>query len=112
MLAATTLLVDAPMGLLVPVAFITTVVTMSTNGLAFTATGEIASAERAGAAMGLQTTLLFISGAVATVVFGAVAAGLGWRAGFSLLAITALGGSLLLSPLTRLERLGWTAEPA
>jgi sugar phosphate permease len=112
MLAVTTLLVDAPIGLLVPVALITTVVTMSTNGLAFTATGEIASAERAGAAMGLQTTLLFISGAVATVVFGAIAAGLGWRAGFSFLAITALGGSLLLSPLTRLERLGWTAEPA
>jgi sugar phosphate permease len=112
MLALMTLLVDAPFGLLVPVAFATTVATMSTNGLAFTATGEIASVERAGIAMGLQTTFLFISGAVGTVVFGAIAAGLGWRAGFSFLAIAAIAGFLLLSPLTRLERMGWTPEPA
>jgi hypothetical protein len=41
------------------------VVSMSSNGLAFTATGEIAGQARAGSAMGLQNTALFTSGKVA-----------------------------------------------
>ena len=52
LLLASALLVDAPLALLVPVLALTTVINMSTNGLAFTATGEMAGLERAGAAMG------------------------------------------------------------
>jgi sugar phosphate permease len=109
LLVATALLVEAPLWVLVPVLVVTTVVCMSTNGLAFTATGELAGAERAGVAMGFQNTWLFISGALGPILFGAVVTALNWSAGFVLVAVLALGGWLLLAPLARQERAGWVA---
>lgn len=110
LLGLSALLVEAPLALLVPVLLLTTVVCMSTNGLAFTATGELAGAERAGVAMGFQNTWLFISGAVAPIAFGAVAAALGWSAGFGLMCALAFAGWLLLAPLRRHERAGWVTR--
>ena len=110
LLALTALLVEAPLTLLVPLLVITTVVCMSTNGLAFTATGELAGAERAGVAMGFQNTWLFISGALAPIAFGAVVSALTWGAGFALVCVLAFGGWLLLSPLARHEQTGWLAQ--
>ncbi len=107
LLALSAVLVDAPIALLVPVLLITTVVNMSTNGLAFTATGELAGVERAGAAMGFQNTFLFVSGTVAPIAFGAAVTWLGWRFGFALLAAAGLAGWLLLAPLSSVERAGW-----
>ncbi len=112
LLAATGLLVDAPLGLLVPVIAAATVVNMSTNGLAFTATGELAGMERAATAMGFQNTFLFISGTAAPIAFGAIAALGGWRAGFSFLVVTALAGWLVLTPLIAAERRGWEPTAA
>lgn len=109
LLAATALLVEAPLGVLVPLLVVTTVVCMSTNGLAFTATGELAGAERAGVAMGFQNTWLFISGALGPIAFGAVVAAVNWSAGFLLVAALAIGGWLLLAPLARQEQAGWAA---
>jgi len=82
--------VEAPLPLLVPLLVITTVVCMSTNGLAFTATGELARADRAGVAMGFQNTWLFISGALAPIAFGAVVSALTWGAGFALVCVLAV----------------------
>jgi sugar phosphate permease len=112
LLALSALLVDAPIAFLVPVLLLTTVVNMSTNGLAFTATGELAGVDRAGAAMGFQNTFLFVSGTVAPVAFGAAVTWLGWRFGFAVLAAAGLGGWLLLAPLTAIERAGWRATAA
>jgi sugar phosphate permease len=62
--ALTAALADGPAALLLPVIVVTGVVSMSSNGLAFTATGEIAGQARAGSAMGLQNTALFTAGKV------------------------------------------------
>jgi sugar phosphate permease len=107
LLAATAVLVEGPLWVLVPLLVVTTVVCMSTNGLAFTATGELAGAERAGVAMGFQNTWLFISGALGPILFGAVVTALSWSAGFVLVALLAFGGWALLAPLARQERAGW-----
>ncbi len=107
LLAMCAVLVQAPLVVLVPILLLTTVVNMSTNGLAFTATGELAGVQRAGAAMGFQNTFLFVSGTIAPIAFGAAVTGLGWRFGFALLAAAGLAGWFLLAPLTRVERAGW-----
>jgi MFS family permease len=114
--AMTAALAEGPSALLLPVIVLTGVVSMSSNGLAFTATGEIAGQARAGSAMGLQNTALFTAGAIAPVVFGAIAEHIGWAAGFALMAILAAAGWRLLAPLDPAERAGWrhgaTARPA
>lgn len=107
LLAALALLTEAPLVALIPVAVAATVVNMSTNGLAFTATGELAGPARAGTAMGFQNTLLFVSGTIAPIAFGAAVTAWGWRAGFLLLVATALAGWALLSPLVGEEARAW-----
>jgi dipeptide/tripeptide permease len=48
-----------------------------------------------------------VVGAIAPVVFGAVAEHVGWLAGFALLALLAAAGWRLLAPLQAQERHGW-----
>jgi MFS family permease len=105
--ALTAAVADGPAVLLLPVLVITGVVSMSSNGLAFTATGEIAGQARAGTAMGLQNTALFASGAIAPIVFGAIAEHVAWPAAYALLAVLALAGWRMLAPLAPAERAGW-----
>ena len=105
--ALTAVVADGPAALLLPVLVVTGVVSMSSNGLAFTATGEIAGQARAGSAMGLQNTALFASGAVAPIVFGAIAEHVAWPAAYALLAVLALAGWRMLAPLVPAERAGW-----
>jgi sugar phosphate permease len=114
--ALTAVLADGPAALLLPVIVVTGVVSMSSNGLAFTATGEIAGQARAGTAMGMQNTALFAAGVIAPIGFGAIAEHVGWPAGFAVLALLAAAGWRLLRPLAPAERRGWrttpTAQPA
>jgi sugar phosphate permease len=107
--ALTAAVADGPAALVLPVVIVTGVVSMSSNGLAFTATGEIAGQARAGSAMGLQNTALFASGAVAPIVFGAIAEHVAWPAAYALLAMLALAGWRMLAPLAPAERAGWRA---
>jgi MFS family permease len=107
LLTLTATLLDFPLVVVVPLLTVTTVIMMSTNGLAFTAIGEIAGKHRAGTAMGLQNTALFASGAIAPTLFGAFVDLAGWRWGFAGLALLALAGWLLLRPLIAQERQGW-----
>jgi sugar phosphate permease len=109
--ALTAVLADGPAALLLPVIVVTGVVSMSSNGLAFTATGEIAGQARAGIAMGMQNTALFAAGVVAPIGFGAIAEHVGWPAGFAVLALLAAAGWRLLRPLAPAERRGWRATP-
>jgi MFS family permease len=110
--ALTAALADGPAALLLPVLIVTGVVSMSSNGLAFTATGEIAGQARAGTAMGMQNTALFAAGAIAPVCFGAIAEHIGWPAGFAVLALLAALGWRLLAPLAPAERHGWRRAAA
>src|SRR5438309_229799 len=107
-LAAVALLADAPAWLLVPLLLVTGIVSMSSNGLGFTATGEIAGHARAATAMGFQNTALFVTGTVAPIGFGVLVTVAGWPAGFAALALLAAAGWLVLRPLERLEEGGWT----
>jgi sugar phosphate permease len=109
-LVAVALFADAPVWLLVPLLLVTGIVSMSSNGLGFTATGEIAGHARAATAMGFQNTALFVTGTIAPIGFGALVTVAGWQAGFAALAFLAAAGWLVLRPLERLERVGWTGS--
>jgi sugar phosphate permease len=103
---------EVPVPLLLPVLLLTTAVSMSSNGLSFTATGEIAGLQRAATAMGFQNTVLFASGVVAPIAFAAVVSGAGWPAGFLLLGVLAIAGWVVLRPLQAQESAGWRARQA
>jgi sugar phosphate permease len=75
---------------------LTTTVAMSWNGLSFAAVGEIAGLRRAGAAMGLQNTALYVAGATVPAAFGFVVEVLGWAGALATLSILALAGWSIL----------------
>lgn len=88
----TTLLVDAPLALLVPALVLAGALSMSWNGLSFAAAAELAGYARSGAAIGLQQTLLNGPGAIMPGAFGVLVAATSWRAGFALVALFPLAG--------------------
>ncbi|GAC1659168.1 MAG: MFS transporter [Candidatus Dormibacteraceae bacterium] len=110
-LAAVALLADAPALILVPALLVAGVISMSSNGLGFTATGEIAGQARAATAMGFQNTTLFVTGTVAPIGFAAIVSLAGWQVGFAVLAGLAVAGWVILRPLERLEAAGWVSSP-
>ena len=97
--AATGLLADAPLALLVPVLLAAGVLAMSWNGLAFTATAEISGIDRAGTAIGLQQTVMRLVSAGAGVGFGALVATTSWSLGFVLLSLLPFAGWWIMRPL-------------
>jgi MFS family permease len=97
--AATALLADAPLVVLVPVLLAAGIVAMSWNGLAFTATAEISGRDRAGTAIGLQQTVMRGLSAGAGIGFGALVAATSWPAAFALLAVLPLAGWWVMRPL-------------
>jgi sugar phosphate permease len=99
LVALMALLVGAPDVLLYPVLLLAAVSTMSWNGLAFTAAGEIAGLARAGTAMSMQNTMLAVGGALTPVVFGAVVEATSWTLAFGLLALAPLVALAVLAPL-------------
>jgi sugar phosphate permease len=84
--------VRAPLAAVVPVLVITGALAMSWNGLAFTAVAELAGGARAGAAIGIQQTVLNASAALLPPTFGAIVGAAGWTVGFALVALGPLGG--------------------
>lgn len=82
------------------------ILAMSGNGVSFAAAAELAGLDRAGTALGLQNTVLFVAVAIAPPAFGAAVAGLGWTAAFALVAVLPLLGAAVLSPLAARERGG------
>jgi sugar phosphate permease len=103
---------EAPLPLLVPVLLLTTVLSMSSNGLAFTATGEIAGLARSATAMGFQNTALFVTGVLGPIAFAAVVSRFGWPPAFAFLALLAAAGWVVLRPLVGQEAQGWQAAKA
>ena len=80
---AVSVLVDAPLALLVPAVVVCGVLGLSWNGLSFTAAAETAGAARSGAALGFQQTLLGVTAAAAPPAFAAVVDASSWRIAFA-----------------------------
>jgi sugar phosphate permease len=98
-LLATAVLVDAPLAVLVPILVVTGVLTMSWNGLSFTAAAEMSGRDQAGTALGLQGTVMRFLSSGAAVGFGALVSATSWAAGFAILAAMPLAGWWLMRPL-------------
>lgn len=94
--AAVALLVDAPLAVLVPVLVVAGVLSLSWNGVAFTAAAEMAGTSRSGAALGFQQTLLGVIAAIFTPAFAAFVAATSWRVAFAAAAIFPVLGLLAL----------------
>jgi sugar phosphate permease len=89
-------LVDAPLAVLVPAIVVAGVLSLSWNGLSFTAAAETAGLARSGAALGFQQTLLGVTGAAVPPAFAALVAGSSWRVAFAASALGPLLGVLAL----------------
>jgi sugar phosphate permease len=97
--ALVAVLADAPLEALVPVLVVAGVLSLSWNGLAFTAAAETAGLAQSGAALGFQQTVLGIIVAVATPAFGALVAATSWRVAFVAAACCPVLGVLALRRL-------------
>jgi len=98
-LAATAALANAPLGALVPVLIVAGGLAMSWNGLAFTATIELAGRLKSGAALGLQQSALGGVNAVMPLVFAPLVAATSWQLAFAAVATLPLAGAFVLHPL-------------
>jgi sugar phosphate permease len=94
--AAVALLVDAPLFVLVPTLTIAGVLSLSWNGVAFTAAAEMAGTQRSGAALGFQQTVLGVIAAIAAPAFATLVAATSWRVAFAVAAIVPMLGLLAL----------------
>ncbi|NUR75203.1 MAG: MFS transporter [Thermoleophilia bacterium] len=94
-----TLVLDAPLALLIPVLVVAGVLSMSWNSLSFAAAVELAGHGRSGAAIGLQQTLLNGPGAAYPGLFGVLVAVSSWRVGFAVVALFPLAGWRVLKAL-------------
>ncbi len=97
--AASAVLLETPLWLLVPVLVVAGTFALAWNGLAFTATAETAGRARSGAALGLQQTFLSAGAIGAPIAFAAIVHHGSWRLAFALAAASPLVGYVLLSPL-------------
>jgi len=99
-LAAVALSVDAPITVLVPMLVVAGGLSISWNGLVYTATAEVAGRGSSGVAIGLQQTGLAIAGTVAPLAIAAIVDASSWSVGFgavalcSLMALTLLRGAI------------------
>ncbi|HEX2044332.1 MAG TPA: MFS transporter [Gaiellaceae bacterium] len=98
-LAASAALTEAPLALLLPALVAAGALSLSWNGLSFTATAELAGRARSGAALGLQQTALSVAAAATPPVFASLVDASSWALGFGLVALLPLAGATVLRPL-------------
>jgi sugar phosphate permease len=103
-LALTAALVGVPLELLIPMLVVATALSMTWNGLSYTAAAELAGSRRSGAAIGVQQMVLSIVGFVAAPVFASLVDGSSWRTGFAVFAAGPLAGWWLLGQLAPEDR--------
>lgn len=99
-LAASAALLSAPLGLLIPVFVAAGALSLSWNGLSFTAAAEVAGRRRAGAALGFQQTALAITSAVAPPAFAAVVEAGSWSLAYGLAAAMPVAGIAVMRQLS------------
>lgn len=83
----TTVLLNAPLPVFIPVLVVTGALAMSWNSLSFAAALELAGRGRSGSAIGLQQTLLNVPSTTYPGLFGALVAATSWRVGFAAVAV-------------------------
>jgi sugar phosphate permease len=103
-LALVAALVESPLGILVPALVLATSLSMTWNGLSYTAAAELAGRARSGAAIGFQQTTLSIVGVLAAPIFAALVDATSWTAGFAAFAAAPLVGWWLLGQLAPEDR--------
>jgi sugar phosphate permease len=94
---------DAPTAILAAVLIGTGTLAMSYNALVFTAASEYSGRDRAGTAIGLQQTVMLLSGAALIYGFASAVAALSWPAAFALVAALPIAGAAVLRPLEAAE---------
>jgi sugar phosphate permease len=99
-LVVTSILTNAPLALLLPALAIAGALSLSWNGLSFTATAELAGRARSGAALGFQQTALSVASTAAPPVFAAVVDAGSWSLGFGLAALFPLAGLAVIRGVT------------
>lgn len=99
-LVVTAVLTNAPLALLLPALAIAGALSLSWNGLSFTATAEMAGRARSGAALGFQQTALSVASTAAPPVFAAIVDAGSWSLGFGLAALFPLAGLAVIRGLT------------
>ncbi len=94
-LFASAALAGASLALVLPPLMFATILSMSWAALSYTAVAEIGG-ERAGAAIGIQQTVLSFGSLSAPIVFAFVVADAGWSAAFAVAGAIALGGIVVI----------------
>jgi sugar phosphate permease len=89
----------APDPVVVPLLVAATALSAAWNGLAYVAAAEFAGTARSGTALGLQQTVLAVSGIVVPPSFALLVSLSSWRVGFLAAALAPLAGWALLAPL-------------
>jgi sugar phosphate permease len=102
--AIAAVVVDAPAALLLPALVAAGTLSLSWNGLSFTAAAETAGRARSGAAIGLQQTFLSGGSIAAAVLFAALVHATSWRLAFAAAALCPLAGYALLLPVSEPRR--------
>ena len=100
---AIVVLFEIPEGLFLVLLVIAGALSVSWNGLSFTAAAEYAGVKRSGTAIGIQQTVAFSAAAAAAPAFGALVEAIGWRPAFIALALGPLAAWFVLSPLAARE---------
>jgi ABC-type spermidine/putrescine transport system permease subunit II len=99
-LATAAALLSAPLAILIPVSVVAGALSLSWNGLSFTAAAELAGRRRAGAALGFQQTALAITSAVAPPAFAAVVEAGSWSLAYGLAAAMPVAGIAVMRQLS------------
>ena len=99
--AATSILVTAPLVLLLPAMLVAGGLSMAWNALVLTATAEFAGPRRSGAALGLQQTGLSLWSTIVPPVFAALVVSTSWRFSFGAVALVVASAYPLLVRLDR-----------
>ena len=99
-LAAAAVLLSAPLALLIPVFVAAGALSLSWNGLSFTAAAELAGRRHAGAALGFQQTALAITSAAAPPAFAAVVEAGSWSLAYGLAAAMPVAGIVVMRQLS------------
>jgi MFS family permease len=92
-LAITAALTEAALAILLPALVAAGALSLSWNGLSFTATAELAGRARSGAALGFQQTALSLASAATPPIFASLVESGSWALGFGLAALLPLAGA-------------------
>lgn len=103
-LGLATVLLEAPLVLLIPAFVVAGALTMAWNGVAFAAVAELAGRARSGAALGMQQSVLSLAGVAAPVAFAAVVSATSWHLAYGLAALFPLAGWWALLSLRSPQR--------